>query len=119
MAADALENLPDGCRQSFGTSDSMYVADPETARRHCLFENGLDEGTPLLVRNAAPYFDDRVFTPEAMKDLAKEEEHQKGFVVCSWSTVQIVANFLWDQDREYIACDRRSRRSLVTKAEPQ
>ena len=65
----------------------MYVADPATLAAHRLFENGLDEGIPVLVKAAAQVFDNSVFTPAAMQALAIEDHHLSGSKVrFSWLT---------------------------------
>lgn len=63
----------------------MYRGDPQQCFAHKLFENGLDEGVPVLIVEAAEMFDNQPFTPEAMQDLALEDAAQSGFVVRSAS----------------------------------
>lgn len=52
----------------------MYQADVETAKRHLLFRNGLDEGVPVLIQQCLSYFEPEPFSAEAMLTLAGRSE---------------------------------------------
>ena len=82
LHAGALQGLPEACLAQQEAASPMYVADPATLAAHRLFENGLDEGVPVLVKAAAEVFDNTVFTPAAMQALAIEDHRLSGSKVC-------------------------------------
>ena len=76
-----MDGLPAKCRPDFQAPTAMYQGTPDQCAQHKLFENGLDQGVPVLVINAARMFDNEPFTPESMQALALEDAAQSGFVV--------------------------------------